>query len=134
MSKTQKELGLFLRQTREEKGISLDKLASKTSIRKLYLEAIEEGTIETMLSTVYARGFVLQVASFLGVAENEIVKDHAFCSDKTSPSSFHYGIGTLEIRSNAFRNRQAKSSSKTFWIAALLLFALFTALLYWEWI
>jgi cytoskeleton protein RodZ len=53
-----KELGEFLKKTREEKGISLKDIQDRTKIRSRYLEAIEKGEFQIVPGEVYLRGFL----------------------------------------------------------------------------
>jgi len=63
------ELGTFLREGREEKGLSLDEAERGTRIRRPLLEALEEGSGVGLPDAVYARGLVVTYARFLGVDE-----------------------------------------------------------------
>jgi len=58
-------VGQFLRQTREERKISLEQVAQATRVRLPYLVAIENDDQEEMPSPVQARGFLRLYASFL---------------------------------------------------------------------
>ena len=71
--------GEKLRQIREEKGISLEKVAQETNIRIQFLEAIENDQMDKMASPAQAKGFARLYATFLGmdprtVFEEEITK------------------------------------------------------------
>lgn len=61
------ELGSILRQTREDKQISLDYISETTKIRKRYLLAIEEGEFDVMPGAFYARAFVKTYADSIGL-------------------------------------------------------------------
>jgi len=93
------EVGELLRKKREEMSLSLKEIENATSIRTLYLQAIEEGRVNHFLSTVYALGFIRQYATFLGFDLDKLTKEHpeAF---RLAPEKqeFAYGIGTLEAR------------------------------------
>ena len=69
-----KELGAFLRQTREEKQVTLEELAEKTKIRKAYLEAIEGGDHDVLPDEVYVRGFLRIYAKVLGIDPDEVIR------------------------------------------------------------
>lgn len=94
-------MGEKFRAKREEMSLSLKEVENATSIRMLYLQAIEEGKVEHFLSTAYALGFIRQYGGFLGFDMEKIHKEHpeAF---RLAPEvqDFAYGIGTLEIRGN----------------------------------
>ncbi len=99
MSEGLKRMGESFRVKREEMNLSLKEVENATSIRMLYLQAIEEGRIHQFLSTVYALGFLRQYASFLGVDLDLLNKEYpeAFRLP-TEKQDFAYGIGTLEVR------------------------------------
>lgn len=65
-------IGTLLRETRETKGVSIEAVEESTSIRQLYLEAIEKEDYDKLPGMVYARGFVRNYADFLGLDGDEI--------------------------------------------------------------
>lgn len=101
MSEGLKKLGEKLRVKREEMNLSLKEVENATSIRTMYLQAIEEGRVEHFLSNVYALGFIRQYAGFLGIDQEKLGKE--FPDAMRLPpekQDFAYGIGTLEMRGN----------------------------------
>jgi cytoskeletal protein RodZ len=94
-----KKMGESFRKKREEMSLTLKEVENATSIRMMYLQAIEEGRVQQFLSTVYALGFIRQYASFLGFDQDKLGKDYpeAFRMP-TEKQDFAYGIGTLEAR------------------------------------
>lgn len=96
-----KGMGEKFRSKREEMNLTLREVENATSIRMLYLQAIEEGKVQQFLSNVYALGFIRQYAHFLGFEVEGLSKDYpeAF---RLPPEKqdFAYGIGTLEMRGN----------------------------------
>lgn len=62
-----RELGNYLRQTRESRNMTLSEVVETTKIRSRYLQAIEEGDLSIMPGIVYARGFIRSYADFLGL-------------------------------------------------------------------
>lgn len=94
-----KKMGESFRKKREEMNLTLKEVENATSIRSLYLQAIEEGRVQQFLSTVYAQGFIRQYANFLGVDAEKLTKEYpeAFRLP-TEKQDFAYGIGTLEAR------------------------------------
>jgi cytoskeletal protein RodZ len=99
MSEGLKKLGEKLRGKREEMNLSLKEVENATSIRTMYLQAIEEGKVEHFLSNVYALGFIRQYANFLGFEQEKLSKE--FPDAMRLPpekQDFAYGIGTLEMR------------------------------------
>ncbi len=94
-------LGSKLRQKREELKLSLKEAETATSIRVNFLQSIEEGKILSVISPVYAQGFVRQYASYLGLDPEVILRENPdlFVRSRKDPE-FAYGIGTLEMRGN----------------------------------
>lgn len=61
------DLGLKLKQTREELGISLDEISKETNIKVNFLKLIEKGDFCSLPSFVHARGFIKKYAEVLGM-------------------------------------------------------------------
>jgi cytoskeletal protein RodZ len=99
MSDGQKKMGEKFRGKREEMNLSLKEVENATSIRMLYLQAIEEGRVDQFLSNVYALGFIRQYANFLGFENDKLNKEFPEAL-RMNPEKqdFAYGIGTLEMR------------------------------------
>ena len=94
-------LGEIFRQRRAEINLSLKEIENATSIRMVYLQGIESGTIGSLISPVYARGFVKQYAHFLGLDGDAMVNANSDLFSASEKQEFSYGIGTLEIRESA---------------------------------
>ena len=94
------KMGALFRTKREEMSLSLKEVENATSIRMVYLQAIEEGRAGQLLSSVYAFGFIRQYAQFLGLELDKLSKEYpeAFRLPQEK-QEFAYGIGTLEMRS-----------------------------------
>lgn len=96
-----KLIGDRFRTKREGMNLSLKEVENATSIRTIYLQAIEEGRIHHFLSPVYSQGFIRQYASFLSLDLERILKDHPDALRlPVEKQEFAYGIGTLEMRGN----------------------------------
>lgn len=95
-----KKVGDILNQRRKEMNLSLKEAESATSIRLSYLQAIEEGEPDKLISPIYAQGFVRQYAHFLGLDGDQFVREHPEIFNRPPPHDFAYGIGTLEMRGN----------------------------------
>ena len=94
-----KKLGMIFKGKREEMHLSLKEVENATSIRMMYLEAIEEGSVDKFLSPVYAVGFLKQYATFLGLDGDTIIKENPIAFNvNQKKQEFDYGIGTLEVR------------------------------------
>lgn len=99
MSEGLKKMGEKFRSKREEMNLTLKEVENATSIRMIYLQAIEEGRVDHFLSNVYALGFIRQYGSFLGFESEKLAKE--FPEALRLPpekQDFAYGIGTLEMR------------------------------------
>lgn len=95
------KMGSLFRTKREEMSLSLKEVENATSIRMLYLQAIEEGKVHQFLSTVYAFGFIRQYAHFLGLEPEKLGKEFPeVFRVPLEKQEFAYGIGTLESRGN----------------------------------
>lgn len=97
---TIKEIGASLQQRRKEMNLSLKEAENATSIRMNYLQALEEGEMEKLISPVYAQGFFKQYAAFLGIDGESIVRQYPHIFNRAESQEFAYGIGTLEVRGN----------------------------------
>lgn len=95
-----KEIGETFKRRRKELNLSLKEVENATSIRMAYLQAIEEGEMEKLISPVYAQGFFKQYANFLGIDGEAIVREYPDIFNKKELQEFAYGIGTLEMRGN----------------------------------
>lgn len=70
------ELGIALREAREEKGISLEDLQERTKIQKRYLQAIEEGNFDRLPGHFYSRAFIKSYAEAVGLDPNVIFETY----------------------------------------------------------
>lgn len=94
------EIGGQFRHRREEMGISLKEAENATSIRMAYLQAIEQGEVQKLISPIYAQGFVKQYAVYLGVDVDPFLRENPELFGRPDKQEFSYGIGTLEMRGN----------------------------------
>src|SRR5581483_1377515 len=95
-----KNIGEVFKQRRKELNFSLKEVENATSIRLSYLQAIEEGAVNKLISPIYAQGFVRQYAAFIGIDAEQIIRDHPEIFNSSQNQEFDYGIGTLEMRGN----------------------------------
>lgn len=66
------ELGNYLKEKREEKGISLEELQAITKIQRRYLVGIEEGNYSLIPGPFYVRAFIKQYVEAIGLSPEEI--------------------------------------------------------------
>jgi cytoskeletal protein RodZ len=67
------ELGALLRETREQKGLSLADAEEVTRIREQYLRALEEEDFSALPGAIFARGFLRNYATYLGLDPQKVV-------------------------------------------------------------
>lgn len=66
-------VGEILRSEREKKGLSVKEIEFATSIRTLYITAIEEDNYGIIPGEVYVKGFIRNYSSYLGLDSQEIM-------------------------------------------------------------
>ena len=118
-----KLVGEQFKQRRKEMNLSLKEVENATSIRMNYLHSIEEGEVNKLISPVYAKGFVRQYASFLGMDGNAVIEEHPRIFNRVAPQEFAYGIGTLEVRGNP--GTAVKWFPNAAWLLAIVSFLFF---------
>lgn len=67
-------IGDKLRAERERQNLTIQDIAKGTSIRALYIEAIEKGEYGQLPGTVYAKGFIRNYANFLKIDADAVVR------------------------------------------------------------
>ena len=65
--------GAWLRQQRELRGISIHEIASYSKINLRYLEALEASRFSILPAPVFAKGFLRQYATYVGLDPDEVV-------------------------------------------------------------
>lgn len=80
-------VGELLRTARESKGLTIKDVENGTSIRSLYLSAIEEGNYSTVPGEVYLKGFIRNYANFLGLNGQEMVNLYRQSQQPVEPST-----------------------------------------------
>jgi cytoskeletal protein RodZ len=98
MAQDLKVIGDMLQQRRKELNLSLKDIENGTCIRLSYLQAIEEGHMEKLISPIYAQGFAKQYASYIGLDGERLIAENIDVFKKNHQQDFTYGIGTLEPR------------------------------------
>lgn len=74
MSKNYGEIGALLRRERENLGVNIVNAAQILHIRTHYLQALENGELEKLPSSAYAKGYIQSYASFLNLDKDEIIR------------------------------------------------------------
>ena len=67
-----KDIGNFLKERREARGISLIEAEKDLKIRKKYLQALEEGNIDAIPGKTYLIGYLRNYSKYLGVDEENV--------------------------------------------------------------
>lgn len=67
-------IGDILKKEREKQKLSLQDVEQGTSIRAVYLEALENGEYDKLPGEVYAKGFIKNYGNFLELNGEELVK------------------------------------------------------------
>ncbi|NJL61721.1 MAG: helix-turn-helix domain-containing protein [Methylacidiphilales bacterium] len=62
-----REIGLYLRQAREEKAISIEEVSIHTRIRSAFITAIEEGRAGDLPEAVFVQGFIRRYCDAIGI-------------------------------------------------------------------
>jgi cytoskeleton protein RodZ len=68
------DIGQELRQARQAKALSIEQASRATRIRAHYLQAIEQGDLDTLPSMAQARGFLRLYARYLGIDVGDVLK------------------------------------------------------------
>lgn len=121
------ELGKFLREKREEKGMSLEELQTATKIQKRYLVAIEEGNYDVLPGAFYARAFIKNYCEAVGLHYETIFDEYAH----EIPKSAKEPVTEFEPRSKRERTGVAEENTllkrlvPVFLIGVLIIVVLF---------
>ena len=99
-------IGDLLRRERERQNLSIKDIEKVTSIRALYIDAIEKGEYKTLPGEVYAKGFVRNYANYLKLNANEIV--NAFNEEMHPQEELQEAAGS----SSAEEARQEQSAER----------------------
>lgn len=99
-------IGDLLRRERERQKLSIKDIEKATSIRALYIDAIEKGEYKTLPGEVYAKGFVRNYANYLKLNANEIV--NAFNEEMHPQEELQESAGS----SSAEEARQEQSAER----------------------
>jgi cytoskeletal protein RodZ len=67
-----KDIGNFLKERREARGISLIEAEKDLKIRKKYLQALEEGNLDVIPGKTYIIGYLKNYSKYLGIDEENI--------------------------------------------------------------
>ncbi|MEE6449029.1 RodZ domain-containing protein [Gottfriedia acidiceleris] len=106
------ELGKYLREAREAKGLSIDDVQELTKIQKRYLEAIEEGNYEILPGQFYVRAFIRQYAETIGVDVSGFLTEKPVVEESTVASTVEE-VKHEEIPSRSSKLKEPLSNVKS---------------------
>lgn len=69
------DIGHYLREVRESLGLDVRDVAHQLNIRAKYLLALENGDLGEIPGKVYARGYLMNYAEYLGLNKDEIAEE-----------------------------------------------------------
>ncbi|WP_198520833.1 helix-turn-helix domain-containing protein [Alteribacter populi] len=121
------ELGIRLKAAREELGLSLDEMQTRTKIQKRYLIAIEEGAFERLPGEFYARAFVKNYAEAVGMDAEMLFDEHydELPQPKREPSTLPPRVSRTNAKVEKTKVTKKKSKFSSF--LPTLIIALFLA-------
>ncbi len=91
---TEINIGQILKTTRENKNFDIEDVSAATSIRKLYLVAIEENNFSAIPGEVFTKGIIRTYGNFLGVDGQALVEQY-----KASTNGYNAALAnTIKIR------------------------------------
>lgn len=125
-------LGEILRSEREKKGLSIKDIEKATSIRSLYLNAIEEQNYSVIPGEVYLKGFIRNYASYLELNPQEMIDLYRQEKD-TIPVETSAPVETkvIERKDTSATNPDDVQTAKTKWIAIGLAGVALAGALWW---
>ncbi len=111
------ELGLKLRQAREQKGYSIGEVAERLKLSARQIEGLESGNYEGMPELVFVRGFLRTYGRFLDLDDNEVA---AFL-DRIMPQNRNnlYAVDRSGSQALNYQQTEVKKSFPT-WILGVL--------------
>lgn len=128
--------GEILRTERERKGLSIKDVEQATSIRSLYLNAIEEGNYSIVPGEVYLKGFIRNYATFLGLNSQEVMELYRQTQiapspviEEAAPRPAAPQPSSQKVSQKVREHRKASSPFK--WIAIIAILFIAGAAGYW---
>lgn len=103
-------VGEILKNTREAKGITIEQVAEATSIRVLYLEAIEKEQFKLIPGEVYLKGFIRNYANYIGLNGPAMVEKY---KEQVEADKKHEQPVQAETNDIKHKPQEQTSQSKT---------------------
>ncbi|MFZ4639480.1 MAG: helix-turn-helix domain-containing protein [Nodosilinea sp.] len=79
------KIGSYLRQLRQDQGLSLDFVANQTFIRPVLLQAIETGRYEDLPQPIFIQGFIRRYADSLGIDGKTLSQEFSLAPPDLNP-------------------------------------------------
>ena len=100
------QFGDFLRQKREEKGITLEKLETLTKIKKTILDDLENERFEKLPPKIYIKGIISKYCQYIELDSVEVLNtfDKYFYENRSDK----FNIGKVVNINDAFKNVKVK--------------------------
>lgn len=118
-------VGEILRAEREKQGISVKDVEKGTSIRALYIQAIEDDKYSVLPGEVYLKGFVRNYASFLGLDPQAMMEVYKKSQEPQAPPTPAAPAQAERPRERETKPAgEARSGSGGRWLIAVLIILL----------
>lgn len=123
------EIGTKLKEARVEQNLSLESVQETTKIQKRYLVAIEEGNFHILPGKFYARAFIKEYATAVGLDPNELLDEYQEEIPKTEVDNTEQYTRIQRSRrdTNSSRNSVNFSLFPTIIVVLLIIGILFAA-------
>lgn len=124
-------VGEVIKAEREKKGLSIKDIEKGTSIRSLYLKAIEDGNYSIVPGEVYLKGFIRNYANYLGLDGQEMVNMYRESQNTAvTPPVVEEEINPQAERKS--RNSSLPRASSKKWIAAVAALVIVSGIYFWQ--
>ena len=100
-------VGDILRRERERQNLSIKDIEKATSIRAVYIEAIENSENDKLPGQVYTRGFIKSYGNFLNLDGEDLVRQYR---EEVSPSDAAPTSSEVESKSEASETPKAEKA------------------------
>ncbi|MGY0691627.1 RodZ domain-containing protein [Virgibacillus sp. FSP13] len=124
------EIGARLKEARMEKELSLDNVQETTKIQKRYLIAIEEGNFHILPGKFYARAFIKEYATAVGLDPNELLEEYKEEIPETDEDST---AQYTRIQRSRKENNPAKNSAVFSLIPTIIVVLLVIGIIFAAW-
>ena len=103
-------VGEILRSEREKRGLTVKDIEAATSIRALYIQAIEEGNYGIAPGEVYLKGFIRNYAAYLGLDSQQMLETYKQSKNPPPPEPEPEQSGTADPIKPSDRRRENRAN------------------------